>query len=473
MKKKLIISASAVGVFVLLTVIITGGIMFYKQSRQNGGDDKNIKTSANQKTEGETVVCNYADDQKALSDSVENRNINTCDCIKENTAREECYSSVVDVMTYKNAIDQLDELLCDEVSSDFLKKNCHKIVNNKVDEYSEDYPGYLASVYLKSHNNEKAIEVLEKVVKNDKNNSEALVSLAMSYAEQGLKMQEKGEDHSVIVQKALNTIGKAKLLDEKNSEVYRVEGYIYEIKPNYEQAMTAYDEAIKLNKNNALAYAGQGHVFRMMGVLDKAVELLNKAASIDVDNKYQHIYTNLCSLENSRSNNKKTIENCNIVIKAENFDPVFKSEAHQIMASVFMNANQKDYKLAKKHLMEARSLVPIDANLFVTMAKLDLLTGRYDEAEKNVGEAIKIAPTKAMSYLVLSKILYAKNSKEAAIEAAKKGLELADEDVSLLTPSKPAIKRDLYYIIADSYDALGDKSQKEIYRGRGDMLFQN
>lgn len=460
--KTFLIAGFAILLFVGVTIIF-----LYTPVREKFTKDKQVAT---EEVDGKLpeLICNYTNDQEAYADAITTQNVNQCACIKDETLMGTCKSTTMDVMFYTNAIDHIDKALCDKINNQEQRTACILVVEDSIEQLQEKDPQYLAAMYAATHN-ENAIAAYEKLTQEDQGNIDNFITLALSYAEKGLKEQEQGKDQTPYVQKAFQTIEKAKAIDQNNAEVYRVEAYINEIKPDYSAALALYDKAIALDANNMLAYAGKGHTERMLGILENAVADFTKAAELDTQRAHIHIYTNLCNLEYSRSHNEDAIKNCKIVTQMQNADPVFQSEAYQIMAMIFIQ--NKDYTQAKNYLLTAKTLTPNDPNLHVTFAKLNIFEQNYTESENNAQKAIELSPTKATSYLSLAQALYMQEKHNESIQAAQKGITLVKDDVSLLAPSKPVTERDLNYVIAHNYRQMGDTQKQAEYEKKAEEAF--
>lgn len=417
------------------------------------------------------LKCDFGSDQDAYNEASNNNNLDACSCIGDEAMRDMCTTSTMDIILYGRALDNLDITLCENIRTQVHKDSCNSVVKDSIEQLKKNDPQRLADIYFLS-SNEKSIELYEELTASDQKNIINYTALALAYAEKGLREQEQGGDQSSYVNKAFETIEKAKAIDNNSSEVYRIEAYINEIKPDYTAALNLYNKSIELNDKNVMAYVGRGHVNRMIGSLEMAVEDLKKAATMDTEKNITQIYSNLCNLENSRSNYEEAVKNCKIVVENENADPIFKSSAYQTIASILSLGG--DLAQAKNNMLKAKLLTPRDSNLFVKLSKLNILEKRYDDSETNAREAIQISPTKATSYLALSHALYMQEKYKDSIAAAQKGLELVKDDVSLLTPSKPAIERDLNYSISNNYGQLGDSAKQKEYEQKGtDILNLN
>lgn len=467
MKNK-ITSIIIVSVAVMLFIGVVS-IFLYKPTRDAVVHNKKV-TQQEGETSSELPVldCNYANDKDVYKDAITNKNINTCSCIVEKVLQDKCKATVIDINLYDQALTQLDEKICEKIRNEIKQGACHDVIQSSISQLQKSDPEYLARIYVSAHN-EKAVEELEQITQVDEKNVNVHIALSLAYAEKGLKEQEQGEDQLMYVEKSIKSAQKAIDLDKRNSEAYRVLGYAYEIKPDMTKAIASYDKAIELDEKNSMAYAGRGHVYRMIGILDQAVVDFQKAAELDKNNENVFIYSNLCNLEYSRSNNEEAIKNCRTVTQIKNTDPVFQSETYQTMAQIFMDKNE--LQQAMDYLLKAKTLTPNDANLYVTFAQLNLKEGKYKQAEIHAKEAIDLSPLKAIGYLRFAHALYMQDKFNEAVEIAKKGIDLVNEDVSLLQPSKPAVKRDLNYAIANSYRQLGNTQKEQQYNQEAEKAF--
>ena len=464
-KKIVIIVALSIVGFVLVYLVVAGKIFNSKKNNDNSVANKDAT-----KLELPKVKCDFESNQSAYDEANKNSNLDACDCIGDDKMREMCITSTMDIALYSKALENLDDDFCENIKSESHKNSCYSVVKNSIDKLKNENPQRLADIYSRSHN-EESIGLYEKLTETDQQNIDNYIYLALAYAEKGLKEQEQGRDQSSYVKKAFEAIEKAKSINGNNSEVYRVEAYTNEIKPDFGMAIKLYDRAIEIDGNNILAYSGRGHANRMMGLLDNAVRDFSRAAELDVKQENVFIYTNLCNLEFSRSHNDDAIKNCKIVTSRDGADPIFQSEAHQIMAMIFMQGG--DNNQAKTNILKAKTLTPNDPNLFVTWARLNIFEKKYVESEANARKAIELSPTKASGFLALSYALYMEEKYEASIEAAQKGIILIKNDVSLLAPSKLAMERELTYSIVNNYRMLGDTAKQQEYENKARNIFNN
>ena len=452
--------------FAIITFVLVASVFLYKPITQ-----KLIqKPPQKEEITGDLPVltCTYPDDQAAYTDAITKQNVNQCSCVKDEKLQEMCKFTTMDLTIYSEAVKQFDQKKCENIRDDSRKSACLMITKSGVDYLKENDPQYLVNINANAHNKD-AIEGYESLLQSDPNNVKNLISLALAYAENGLKDQEQGKNQDMYVEKALTVIAKAKTIDANNSEVYRIEGYAYEIKPDYDRSLAAYNKSIELSGDNIFAYAGRGHLNRIFGKTDEAIVDFNKAAELDRDKEYAFTYSNLCNLQYSQGNIEEAVKNCKIVTTKESIDPMFQSEAYQIMAIIFMD--RRDYVQARNYLLTAKTLTPDDSNLYVTFARIDLLEKNYSGSEASARKVIELSPTKSMGYLALSHALYMQEKYDASMQAAQKGIELVKDDVSLLVAAKSGVEGDLNYSIANNYRQMGNSVKQSEYEKKGSALF--
>ncbi len=412
-------------------------------------------------------LCTFQDDGEAYSMAREKADLAYCDCIESVEMKETCLYRVQDVMTYNTALKQMNPSMCNEIKETVFKDSCSKVLASSVKHFEKENPQYLADVYAVAHSDE-AILQYESLLEKEPNNVLNLISLSLSYAEKGLREQEQGRDQTPFVEKALATIEKAKTLDEKNPEVFRVMAYAYEIQPDYAKSQAMYNQALDLKPDNILALVGRGHVKRMMGILEGALEDFKRAAVLDTQKEHENIYTNICNLEFSKGNRTEAVKNCLLVTEKMSADPFYKSEAHQILATIYLENGEVE--LAQTNTLKAKILTPNDPNVYITSAKINIIEKKFEESEVNARTAIELAPTKAGAYLSLSQAEYMQDKFEDAIQTAEKGLDLVDNDVSLLNPSKGMMKKFLLSTISFCYRELGNVEKQKEYEAKANAL---
>lgn len=399
-------------------------------------------------------LCDYRSDQEAYKDAVMSKDINQCECIGDKELKDVCKSASMDIMLYDRAMSYFDPALCEEIKDDVQKNGCTRAVNDLIAQYKKDNLQYLADMHAATHN-EMAIGELEELIQRDPENNDNYVTLALVYAEKGLKEQERGRDRMLYVNKAFAVIAEVKQKGVFSGEIYRAEAYINEIKPDYDAALALYAEAIRIDPHNILAYAGRGHVHRIRGDVESAIADFHEAAQLDKRQENIFIYANLCNLEYVRENNEDAIKNCMIVAEKEDADPVFQSEAYQVIAMI--SIKKKDFAQARNMLVMAQMLTPNDSDLYVTFSHLAFAEGSYEDAESYAYTAIDFSPTKATACLAAAHALHKQEKFKESSNFAQKGLILVADDVTLFASSKSAVEDELNSLVKRNRELLGSQ----------------
>lgn len=401
----------------------------------------------------------YTSPEEVYREATENDDEYACRCIEDEEFQQTCKLAVQDGQFFNNAVTYMDAEMCTQISKEALVERCEMFVVSSIEHFKTEDAQYLADTYAHTHNENSIVEY-EALLEIEPDNIDNLLSLAIAYAEKGLKEQEMGNDQTPYVEKAFEAVEKAKAIEE-TSEVYRAEGYVYEIKPDIHAALTSYHKAIELDANNALAYVGQGHAQSMLGMLEDAIVSYEKAAELDTQNRMTRVYVSLCNLEYSRGEFDTAETWCRTALENKEGDTVFRSTAYQMLATLAVQYG--DYHLSDTYLNNAVSLTPNDPNLYESWVQVNLYEGAYEEAETHARKAVALAPNKASAHLSLSQALYMNDKYEESIAIAEKGLTLVDDDVTLLEPSKSGLRSDLYFSIANNYRVLEDSENEAKY----------
>ena len=120
---------------------------------------------------------------------------------------------------------------------------------------------------------EKSIDAYKEALKLDPEDFEIWVSLAETYGEVG----KLDEQHQAL-EKALE-------INSEDHNIWRKLGsFYYYVKKNYNKALEALDESIKIDPNKGTTWALLGHVYREMGENKRAIKLYKKAIEIEPNN---------------------------------------------------------------------------------------------------------------------------------------------------------------------------------------------
>ncbi|MBU2037017.1 tetratricopeptide repeat protein [Patescibacteria group bacterium] len=408
------------------------------------------------------ITCDFVNDEVAADQAKQEKKIEFCVCVKDYAAQFQCKEAVANQNYFDQARQQFDASLCDHIVDVLLQQSCRATVASGIEYLKEKDLAYLADVYSQNNNYDEAINLLVGA-KETETDAKLMLSLALNYADKGLMEHKEGE----YIPKAEELVNKALSLEPDSAEAYRVQGYIYEVKPDLFKSVESYNKSLEKDSNYVLSLVGRGHAYNLMGDLYKALEDFQKAAELDKDKQYMFIYANLCRLQTSRDDLLADgIKNCQIVIASAAVGAELKSDTYQILADVYVW--EKKFNEALAQLENARAFSPQNVNLFVSFASLYNEKEDYAKAIEESQKALAIDSLKTAAYRALAYAYLKTQDYTQAETQALRGLEVVENDPSLLVPSKPYFIQQLNYILADIFAAKGDKEKEAQYKTAGD-----
>ncbi len=197
----------------------------------------------------------------------------------------------------------------------------------------------------------------------------------------------------------------------------------YEKPMNIENALTAFDRALKLDPHYALAYAGLGEAFwrkhentREMQLVGAAREACDRAVAIDPKVAEPHIC--LGALYNGTGQYEKAVDEFQRALE----DEPTSDDAYRGLASAYEKTN----KLAEAERTYRRA-IEIRPSYWVGYRELESFyfrRGRYAEAARQILKATELAPDNPYVYSSLGAMYHMMGKEEEAIGALKKSLAL-------------------------------------------------
>ncbi|MFZ5982545.1 MAG: tetratricopeptide repeat protein [Patescibacteria group bacterium] len=452
-------------IIIILILVATAGVfgwMFWKNKIQK--DEK--------KTQAEKVSqllpeasCNFKNDGEANAKAIESKDAVFCSCVKDEKRKESCQRGVMDVNLYQQAVGQYDEHICASISETSIREACVSVTKNGTESLRRSNPSKLAFIYGQSGNYDRAIDLYLEILKKNPRDLDNLLAVAVAYANKGVALHEE----KAFGQKAFEAIEKARALDANNPEVYRVEGFVYETLGDFNASLQSYNKALGIDPVSIQAFVGRGHAHNMMGILEKALEDFKKAAELDVNKENLNIYAQLCRLEATRSDLfEEAVKNCNFVVDSPLDSPVLKSESLQILGDLYIKLKRLEEAEAKLKLALVYS--PNEANAYLALAKLGMARENFPMAQEMAEKALRLDGKKVMAYGSLAYSLYRQGKNQEAEKVAIQGMNNLDQDPSLLVSGKMAEKKNLAYVLANIYNALGNKEKESEYKKMGDEI---
>jgi len=185
----------------------------------------------------------------------------------------------------------------------------------------------------------------------------------------------------------------------------------------WQEAITAYSEAIELDPDNVDAYLNRCWAYRRTGQFDNALEDANRAIELEPTNAmayqnrgYTHKFLHQYELALADASN------------AIELDPELAS-AYDCRASIY--STQGQYELA---LSDASKAIELDPNLceaYESRANAYFALGQYDKAKVDASSAIQLDPNYTLAYVVRAAANQYLGEMELALSDYTKAIEVA------------------------------------------------
>ena len=215
-----------------------------------------------------------------------------------------------------------------------------------------------------------------------------------------------------------------------------------ETKESWEKGIEHFREAIRLDPNYALAYAGIADSYNMMGywgsvppreAFPKAKAAASKSLEIDPTLAEAH-----CALAYARFEYDWDLANTESeYLRAINLNPSYAS-AHQWYAEYLM-INQRPGE-AEVELQKARELDPLSQPINLITAALFYMTRRYDEAISHGQKTIELDPNFGPGYTFMAACYEKKEMYDEAVNAYEHDFALAGDNPRAVASLREAYK---------------------------------
>ena len=253
----------------------------------------------------------------------------------------------------QNAVLSRDFVLAARLFKTILKEE-----PNNIDVLSQ-----LGSTYVRSGDDEKALEVYKRIDQIDKMNFNALNNLGGIY-----RRLQKYEDSIMVLERALAT-------GANPNEIYYNMGHTYKLMGNYDDAADCFVTVIEENPNDVLAYNHLGSIQAARGEHAKALQTYNRALQVDKNHPILHYNSALSYLSLGKKEEAKL-----------SFENALRTrpgwvEAMVDYADLLIGMNKN--KEAQDLLSQAQRLNAEDINILNALGKLNLKRKDYEMAEQN------------------------------------------------------------------------------------------
>jgi len=219
-------------------------------------------------------------------------------------------------------------------------------------------------------------------------------SISQVFAEKDIELADIKYNRAILLMDsspslAMNELNTAKELNPKDPKIVVAIGQIYFRQNNYQEAIKAFEKAIKLNKNYVVAYSNLGYTYMSLREWDKA------------------------------------IQNFRIILKYPNL-----TSPHYVYNAVGWVYYEKNE--FRKSIEELKKAIELKKNYAIAYYNLGLsLMGLedFDQAINEFKNAIKYQPDLVQPHNQLALIYLKKNMKQKARKKFQKVMELAPESL--------------------------------------------
>ena len=132
---------------------------------------------------------------------------------------------------------------------------------------------------ITKEDNRQALELFEKVIESDPGFGQAHAWRACTLGQSWVR--GFCDDPQATWEEAMNSLGRARQLDEDDCECQRLLGGSYLVRREFEQAELHQRRALELNPNDPRIVSQMGEILTFMGQTDEGIEWLEKALRLD------------------------------------------------------------------------------------------------------------------------------------------------------------------------------------------------
>lgn len=257
----------------------------------------------------------------------------------------------------------------------------------------------------------------------------------------------KGEE---AIDQALSPERRDKLGPAELGKALAVKAQVLLMEHKASDAVTAFQEALRVDPNNSFAKAHLAEAYTALHDLDSALPMAKQAAegspeTLEYTEEYLSLLVTLGKMEDAlkvvSDASKRFPGNASIgYLKGrvddtldkpkdaeEDYRSAVAADPKLVVAQLFLaRLYLRFHRIsdAKPQMEQALSKEPNNPDVHVVMGELALAEGNMDEADKQMAKALDLDPTLAEAYLGRSKVALEKGQTEVALQQSEKALSL-------------------------------------------------
>lgn len=279
-----------------------------------------------------------------------------------------------------------------------------------------------ASVYYQKEQYDKAIKEYFKVLEEDPQNIIAHYNLGMIYYDRWINASDSYYEQ-LEARKFLNKSEEEFLWVKDNnptiSMVYFKLGRIYTIKGDIPNAISQYQDGIKVSPKNFVFYFNLASLYEDSGETDLAIAYYKD--SIKLNKHYPHAYNNLALIYENKGYTEEAIKHYKKAIKLD------KTYMYSYINLGSLYTNLKNYNKAHKYLSTALALEPNNPWVHMHMGNLYENENKLDLAVSEYLKFVELKPGYSKGYYLLCNLLSKMNKEPEALIVGMLYLKLDPE----------------------------------------------
>lgn len=238
---------------------------------------------------------------------------------------------------------------------------------------------------------------------------------AIQWFEKGYAYQSAGN-----FDEAISAYDIASKLNGSLSEPFNNRGVIYENRGEYDRALSEYNTAVRLNPSFDFAYNNRGNIYLKTGQPDEAIGDYNRA--LQLNPRYPEAYNNRGLAYQMKEDHSAAIADFSKAIQLNsNFIQAYKGrgDSYQLIGQ---------YSQALRDYNRALEINPQYSEVFVSRGNVYGLTGQYSRALADSLQAVRLLPQAGVAYMNLAQSYELTGRRKEALENYEMALSLLSPD---------------------------------------------
>jgi len=197
-------------------------------------------------------------------------------------------------------------------------------------------------------------------------------------------------------------------------------GLDYQEQGQFDEAIAAFEEAIRLDPDYALAHYNLGRAYYLQGQMEQAAAAFEEA--IQIDPEMAEAYTNLGAVYSVQGKTEEAIAACETAIQRDPNDDM----AHYNLALAYADQGQLDEAITA--YKEALRINPENVDAHYNLGHAYYRQGKLDEAVVAWKKTAELEPDDSMTYNNIGRVYYDQGRFDEAATFLNRAIELDPEN---------------------------------------------